>query len=300
MCLSHHGFVRLLQHLKQYVCPRSLWSDHISGDLQVAWARALGQRVDPPPTRERRGPIGQARGSEASGVPKFGGRGIVRSSCSFGTHMASPFSFPGRRCCVRGRAAGGRGPGAGGRGPGAGGSGCCAGMRPFILTSSCGNGSPGALWLCRLQWLPLHRGLVPSAFRSLPPSDGKHGLCSCQPREARLPPTGIVMEGHLGAAPLRRLPGIPPRRVETRGGWDFLPPLFWGRVWFPFCLLVFLACRRGVGGGGGRPHHPCLSAWLSGCRQVTSKCTPVPGLPALLRHRGSTLGLRRPVLPRVL
>ena len=251
-----------------------------------------------PPARERWGPIGRARGSQASGVPKAGvggrgGVGIVRSSCSFGTHMASPFSFPGRRCCVRGRAAGGRGPGAGG-------SGCCAGMRPFILTSSCGNGSPGALWLCRLQWLPLHRGLVPSAFRSLPPSDGKHGLCSCQPREARLPPTGIVTEGNLGAAPLRRLPGIPPRRVETRGGWDFLPPLFWGRVWFPFCLLVFLACRRGVGGGGGCPHHPCLSAWLSGCRQVTSKCTPVPGLPALLRHRGSTLGLRRPVLPRVL
>ena len=100
MCLSHHGFVRLLQHLKRYVCPRSLWSDHISGDLRVAWARALGQRVDPPPTRERRGPIGQARGSEASGVPKFGGRGIVRSSCSFGTHMASPFSFLGRQCCL--------------------------------------------------------------------------------------------------------------------------------------------------------------------------------------------------------
>ena len=77
----------------------------------MAWARALGQCVDPPPTRERRGPIGQARGSEASGVPKFGGRGIVRSSCSFGTHMASPFSFLGRQCCFRGRAAGGGGRG---------------------------------------------------------------------------------------------------------------------------------------------------------------------------------------------
>ena len=49
VCLSHHGFVRLLQHLKRYVCPRSLWSDHISGDLRVAWARALGQCVDPLP-----------------------------------------------------------------------------------------------------------------------------------------------------------------------------------------------------------------------------------------------------------
>ena len=72
-----------------------------------------------PPARERWGPIGRARGSQASGVPKAGGGrrggvGIVRSSCSFGTHMASPFSLPGRRCCVRGRAAGGRGPGAGG------------------------------------------------------------------------------------------------------------------------------------------------------------------------------------------
>ena len=77
----------------------------------MAWARALGQCVDPPPTRERLGPISQARGSEASGVPKFGGRGIVRSSCSFGTHMASPFSFLGRQCCLRGRAAGGGGRG---------------------------------------------------------------------------------------------------------------------------------------------------------------------------------------------
>ncbi|XDA76155.1 hypothetical protein R6Z07_006370 [Ovis aries] len=66
VCLSHHGFVRLLQHLKRYVCPRSLGSDHVSGDLRVARARALGPRVDPPPARERRGPIGRARGSQAS------------------------------------------------------------------------------------------------------------------------------------------------------------------------------------------------------------------------------------------
>ena len=63
----------------------------------------------PPPTRECRGPFGRAQRSEASGVPKVGGRGIVRSSCSFGTHMASPFSFLGRQCCFRGRAAGGGG-----------------------------------------------------------------------------------------------------------------------------------------------------------------------------------------------
>ena len=37
-------------------------------------------------------------------------------------------------------------------------------MSPFILISSCGNGSQGALWPCCLQWLPLHRGLAASAF----------------------------------------------------------------------------------------------------------------------------------------
>ena len=63
----------------------------------------------PTPTRECQGPFGRAQRSEASGVPKVGGRGIVRSSCSFGTHMASPFSFLGRQCCFRGRAAGGGG-----------------------------------------------------------------------------------------------------------------------------------------------------------------------------------------------
>lgn len=56
------------------------------------------------------------------------------------------------------------------------------------------------------------------------------------------------------------------------------------------CLLAGVPCLPAWGGGGGCPHHPCLSAWLSGCRQATSKCTPVPGLPALLRHRGARLG----------
>ena len=67
-------------------------------------------------------------------------------------------------------------------------------------------------------------------------------------------------------------------------GWDFLPPLFWGWVRFPSCLLAFLAFRPGWGWG------VLPSAWLSGCSQVTSKCTPVPGLPALLRHRGNCPG----------
>lgn len=48
--LSHHGFVQLLQHLRRYVCPGSLGSDHVSGGggggLWIARPRAHGNRVD--------------------------------------------------------------------------------------------------------------------------------------------------------------------------------------------------------------------------------------------------------------
>ena len=53
--------------------------------------------------------------------------------------------FSGKTVLFQGACCGGRGPGLGG-----GGSRCCAGMRPFILISSCGNGSRGALWPCCL------------------------------------------------------------------------------------------------------------------------------------------------------
>ena len=89
--------------------PGSLGSDPVSGDLRVARARVLGQRVDLPP---RPRTVGTHRtGPRFPGVmcAQVGGVGIVRSSCSFGTHMASPFSFLGRQCCFRGRAAGVRG-----------------------------------------------------------------------------------------------------------------------------------------------------------------------------------------------
>lgn len=97
------------------------------------------------------------------------------------------------------------------------------------------------------------------------------------------------------------MPPPPPRRVETRGGgpqrccglhsgWvGFLAAFALGPGPVS-CLLAGVPCLPAWGGGGGCPHHPCLSAWLSGCRQATSKCTPVPGLPALLRHRGARLG----------
>ena len=55
-------------------------------------------------------------------------------------------------------------------------------------------------------------------------------------------------------------------------------------------LLAGVSCILAWGGGGGSPHCPCLSAWLSGCSQVTSNCTTIPGLPALLRHRGKSPG----------
>ena len=67
------------------------------------------------------------------------------------------------------------------------------------------------------------------------------------------------------------------------------PPLFWGWVWFPFCLLAFLAFRPGWGWVWGLP--PLASQ--PGCRAVAKRLPnahPVPGLPALLRHRGNCPG----------
>lgn len=68
-----------------------------------------------------------------------------------------------------------------------------------------------------------------------------------------------------------------------------MPPLFWGWVWFPFCLLAFLAFRPGWGWVWGLP--PLASQ--PGCRAVAKRLPnahPVPGLPALLRHRGNCPG----------
>ena len=58
--------------------------------------------------------------------------------------------------------------------------------------------------------------------------------------------------------------------------------------WIPASVQVGMGVEWGC--SEGFPHCPCLSAWLSGCSQVTSKCTPVPTLPALLRHRGNSPG----------
>ena len=192
-------------------------------------------------------------------------------SCSFGTHMASPFSSLGRWCCVRGR-----GVGCGGLG------GCREGvlcwdeaLYPHIFLWEWESGSSVALppSVSSSPQCPsafcLPSGVTGLGFASasfpfisFSTSDGKHGLCLCQPREARLPPTGIVMEGNLGAAPSRRFPGISPRLVETCGG-----IVLWSSVGGISCHLCFgagfgflSACSRflhsGLGGGvcgGYRP-----------------------------------------------
>ena len=48
-CLSHHGFVSSSSTSSGTFAPGSLGSDPVSGDLRVARARVLGQRVDLPP-----------------------------------------------------------------------------------------------------------------------------------------------------------------------------------------------------------------------------------------------------------
>ena len=78
--------------------------------------------------------------------------------------------------------------------------------------------------------------------------------------------------------------------VVVFSGWvGFLADFVLGLGLVSF-LLSGVPCMPAWGGGGGCPHRPCLSAWLSGCSQVTSKFTLVPRLPALLRHRGACLG----------
>ena len=92
----------------------------------------------------------------------------------------------------------------------------------------------------------------------------------------------------MGEAPSRRFPGISTRRVETCGGivsWSSLGGVGVGGGGCPACL----AARPGGGGGWGLP--PLASQ--PGCRAVAKRLPnahPVPGLPALLRHRGNCPG----------
>ena len=72
--LSHHGFLQVLQNLKWYVCPRSLGSDHISGDLWIARPRVLGNLVHPPP---------RMAGTDRPGPCFPGVRCAQRGHCSF-------------------------------------------------------------------------------------------------------------------------------------------------------------------------------------------------------------------------
>ena len=132
MWLSHHGFLQVLQHLKRYICARSLGSDHISGDLQMTRPRVLGKRVHSPP---------RMAGTNRPGPWFPGVRCAQKRHRSFvlllwHTHGFS-ILFSGKMVLCQVGCVGCGDPWVGV------GSGCFAGMRPFILTSSCGNGSRG-------------------------------------------------------------------------------------------------------------------------------------------------------------
>ena len=125
----------------------------------------------------------------------------------------------------------------------------------------------------------------------------------------------------MGEAPSRRFPGISTRRVETCGGivsWSSLGGVgVGGGGWGLFAafvlglglvsfLLARVSCIPAWVGVGVGATAPCLSAWLSGCSQATSKCTPRPRAPGSAQAQGqlpwagSMLGLLRRVLHQVL
>ena len=108
----------------------------------------------------------------------------------------------------------------------------------------------------------------------------------------------------MGEAPSRRFPGISTRRVETCGGivsWSSLGGVgVGGGGWGLFAafvlglglvsfLLARVSCIPAWGWVWGLP--PLASQ--PGCRAVAKRLPnahPVPGLPALLRHRGNCPG----------
>lgn len=86
---------------------------------------------------------------------------------------------------------------------------------------------------------------------------GKYGPCSALARRSQVPSRRHPDGGKSGRSPIQTFPGhLPQTGGNTRqdsvvvfGGRDFLPPLCRGWVWFPFCLLAFLAFRPGWGSG---------------------------------------------------
>ncbi|XP_055445310.1 double homeobox protein 4C-like [Bubalus kerabau] len=120
--LSHHGFVRLLQRLTRYVCPRSLGSDRVSGDPWIA--SATGSRQTGRPTTEN----GRDRSAGAT-VPR------TQPGCrSVAKRLPDAHPCPGSRLCS---GSGATAPGRGARlGSSAESSPRCSGLRRFPFFSS--------------------------------------------------------------------------------------------------------------------------------------------------------------------
>ena len=99
--LSHHGFLQVLQHLKRNVCPSSLGSDHISGNLQITQPRVLSNLVHPPP---------RVVGTDRPGPCFPGVRCAQRGHCSFVLLLWHTYGFSvlfsGKMVQCRGRGAG--------------------------------------------------------------------------------------------------------------------------------------------------------------------------------------------------
>lgn len=194
-----------------------------------------------------------------------------------------------------------------------------------LSSSSCRNGSRGALGLGLLQWLSHNNGLVPSAIE---------GWASLRfpflfrywrqiwpvlvlARRSQVPSRWHRDGGKCGRSPIQTFPrhldqtGGNMRRdsvvvfVGGGGGWGLFAAFVLGLGLVSF-LLARVSCIPAWVGVGVGATAPCLSAWLSGCSQATSKCTPRPRAPGSAQAQGqlpwagSMLGLLRRVLHQVL
>lgn len=153
-----------------------------------------------------------------------------------------------------------------------------------LSSSSCRNGSRGALGLGLLQWLSHNNGLVPSAIE---------GWASLRfpflfrywrqiwpvlvlARRSQVPSRWHRDGGKCGRSPIQTFP----RHLDQTGG-----------NMRRDSVVVFVG--GGGGGGGGWVWGLPPLASQPGCRAVAKRLPnahPVPGLPALLRHRGNCPG----------
>lgn len=148
--LSHHGFLQLLQHLRRYVCPRSLGSDQFPRGGGLWCGRGS---VDSPARGSRQTcRLTAKKARDRSAGPLVSRRQVCPERhrlvvwLAWHTHGFS-FLFSVMMLLVVW--------------PGA-----VEELAWGPISSSChGNGRRGALWLCQLQWLSVQNGLGPSVFR---------------------------------------------------------------------------------------------------------------------------------------